>query len=112
MFENILLTICSGELPLKTIINKIYPVTLEEFADKHGLIMEVNERYDLSLPKFYAQFKGVYRKAGEVCIERCHGNGNTPEEAIEDYQNKISGKNLILHRRTEKRKEVWAPNFS
>ena len=57
---------------------------LEEFADKHKLVLEVNER------------------------ER----NDTQEEAIKSYMKSISNKLLILHAFSDDRKERWIPILS
>lgn len=78
---------------------KHYPVkrqTLEEFAAEYGLIMRVYERPpSLDLPRYYAMFLNVERKAGEIlCSE--FGEGNTEQEAIAAYVKKLSGQRLVI----------------
>jgi hypothetical protein len=91
---------------------------LQDFADKHGLIMEIGERTqtDLhpSIPfksnRFYASFKDIETKQG-ACLCGTHGNGGTGEEAISDYANQISGKLLVRGAFTEDRQEFYAPEL-
>ena len=73
---------------------------LQEFADVHGLTMEVNERSYPDLPRFHARFEGVEIAAvrGEL------GSGETEEEAIEHYRKVIQNKLLVY--RSEKRVQV------
>lgn len=76
-----------------------YPIermTIEEFAEKHDLIMEIHERTPLNMGKrwhpryrFYARFKDSGVISGSDLIMAC-GNGKTEEEAIADYQHYIN----------------------
>ena len=93
--------------------------SLEEFADEHNLVMEVVERehhgniygngYHVS--RFYAHFKKVDIKEG-FCLIGSTGNGETQEEAIEDYMREISNKLIVFDAFSETdRKELWVPNL-
>lgn len=64
----------------------INAVSLEEFADKHNLTMEVRERDDGS---WYAKFEDVHVVTG-MCLVGEFGNGATEFEAIENYAKEIS----------------------
>ena len=71
------------------------PCSLEEFADKHGLQMEVHER-SLDFPaavRFYAHFTRV-EIAKDGFLVGALGNGATPEEAIANYALCIQGCHL------------------
>jgi len=92
-------------LDMKVIINKVKEQTLEEFADEHGLIMEVNERDNETVEfikkvhgiddKYYARFKDTLISRPPM-LEGTSGNGNTPVEAIRDYKSQISLKILKM----------------
>jgi hypothetical protein len=72
-------------------IEYFYPptqVTIEEFADQHGLIMEVHQRKHHD---YYAHFKNAD-------LERVYGNGITEGGAIKNYARKISGNILVVGR--------------
>ncbi|TXH46483.1 MAG: hypothetical protein E6Q97_29520 [Desulfurellales bacterium] len=69
-------------------------MTIESFADQHGLKMLVKEAFLGGHARFLACF------AGEVQILSCPpehaGQGDTEEEAIQDYAEQISGKILVI----------------
>lgn len=88
-------------------------MTLEQFADKHGLEMEVVERPPyLNHPpemRYYARLKWIDVKDG-CGLLGVTGNGSTPEEAIKDYAPRISEKHLIFDALSkENRREIFAP---
>lgn len=71
---------------MKVTIERVNRLTLEEFANKHGLEMVVTERTNGS---FYASFRRFLVKEG--CMRRgVYGDGKTPEEAIKNYAPQIS----------------------
>ncbi len=88
---------------------------LQDFADQHGLVMEIGERTRTDLHpsirfesnRFYASFKGVETKEGAFLCGT-HGDGGTEEEAISDYAKHISGKLLVLGAFTEDRQKFYA----
>lgn len=83
--------------------------TLEEFADKHGLVMEVNERPPkYNLPPFYASFKGVEITDGSF-LRSAFGNGEIPEEAIADYIIELSENRIVVDAYKETRREINVP---
>lgn len=70
------------------------PDTLEGFADKNGLVMEVRERSGVrGYGKYYASFRGVDVSEGDTLIGK-YGNGDTPEVAISNYAFEIAGKRI------------------
>ena len=82
---------------MKTTIEKIPEVTIEEFAETNDLEMVVKER---ELPegdpaRFYASFKHCDVKGDGVLIVS-FGNGATPEEAIANYGREIHLKTLVF----------------
>ena len=84
--------------------------TIEEFADELGLKMVVRERsVNRDAPnRYFAYFPSVEIKNGGMLVGVC-GNGPTPEEAIDGYAKKISGKLLVIDAMSETRREVYAP---
>ena len=97
---------------MKTTINRITPVSIDEFADKHSLEMVVSERSH-EMPKsmrFYAHFKNCEEKTGQGMLRGTFGNGATPTQAIKAYAQEISGKTLVVDAFTEKRREILVPN--
>jgi len=99
---------------------KIIPKrTLEEFADEHGLILEINERSPESIAmshigesgRFYARFKGAEEKDG-ILLKGTFGNGSTELKAVNHYINKISEKLLVINAyNSETRKEIQTPKL-
>lgn len=86
---------------------------IEEFADKHDLKMEIGERQQYLCGndemRFWARFKGVEAKDYESsCIlSGEHGNGRTPEAAINNYATKITGKLLVVDAKTDGERKIW-----
>ncbi len=95
---------------MKTTVNKQPRQKLSDFADQHGLEMIVNERpkkYS-ELPSFYANFARVEVKDGNF-LRSTHGDGQTPEEAIEDYRRQISEQDLVFDAYRSTRRDIRAP---
>ena len=89
--------------------------TLVDFADQHGLIMEIRERTPEDLGsrwsedrRYYARFKGGEIKDGGV-LQASYGNGSTPEMAMRVYAKEISGGLLVLNAYTSDRREIYVP---
>ena len=95
-------------------IFRIPESTLEDFADANGLIMDVHERALFpigSSKRFYAHFRHAETRSGERFLSSDSGDGRTPEEAIEDYAPKISGKKLVIDAMNERRREIDVPRL-
>jgi len=97
---------------MKIVRKTLDKISLEEFADKHGLTMIITERNDPSLPRFYAAFEGVEVVTGDGMLRAAYGNGQTEDEAIADYKHKISGEQITIDADTPKRQEIIAPWFN
>ncbi len=90
-------------MKIKIILNRhISPsppklVAIQDFADEHGLVMEIHERVGNQRPeaRFYAYFQGVGTIDGHMLVSE-HGNGETPKIAVCNYVSAISGKKLRL----------------
>ena len=74
---------------MKIAIEAVPEMTLEEFADLHELLMEVRERSNPDLPRYYAHFKHTDVMENEFLVG-VYGDGSTIEEAIAAYGPKIS----------------------
>ena len=73
-------------------------MTIETFADRHGLVMQISERSqrlvdELALRPFYAHFKNTHI-AERGFLRGTSGDGWTEGEAIADYRRAISGRRL------------------
>ena len=83
--------------------------TIEDFADKNNLVMEVCERSQENGPnRFYALFKNSNIKVG-ITLHLIFGNGHTSNEAMADYADKISNKLLIINANTIEQLEIVVP---
>lgn len=86
---------------METEIRALERCTIEEFADKHGLKMVIEERSKSdwcradNFKQFYAHFDGCSLAERGMQIGM-FGDGNTHEEAIANYAEEISGKTLII----------------
>lgn len=70
-------------------------MTLEDFADRYDLMLEMKERGpDLrtrfKLPRWHCSFPNLETLEPGVLVHS-FGNGETQEEAIADYCSKLSG---------------------
>ncbi len=88
-------------------------MTIEEFANAHGLTMEIVERGAFArkhtpVDRFYARFKDAEVQEGSVLIG-VTGNGNSEYEAIYNYAEKIEGKMLVIDAFGSNRKEIMVP---
>jgi hypothetical protein len=91
------------------------PMSIEEFADLHGLEMHVMERDPKAHPghdHWYACFKNpsVEIKHGG-CLRSTFGNGHTPNKAIRDYAEEISGTTLVIDAMGPNRREIKVPTL-
>ena len=99
---------------MEVVIKAIPRLTVEQFADRHGLVMEVFERNPKvgmltgKFEPFYAHFRSSDVKEGSVLIGE-FGNGQTPAEAIADYASRISNRVLVVNASTDQRRELTVP---
>lgn len=77
-------------------------LVVKERANKNGPLK--------GLPKYYVHFKKSGVKLG-TGTAYTFGNGETIDEAIEDYCCEISSCTLIINLGTEGRKEIQLPNL-
>lgn len=92
---------------MKITINELKKQSLQDFADEHDLNIVVQERSEglgyeygerVLRPQFYAQFKPMVEVCREKMLHSYYGDGITPEEAIKDYTEQISEKELSVTR--------------
>lgn len=88
--------------------------TLEEFADKHDLILEIIERptkiTQRGVSRYYAKFKNMDIKDG-IFLRSAFGNGDTKPQAIYDLRLLLSKKLVVLNANTDNREEINCPRF-
>ena len=87
--------------------------SIENFADKNGLIMEVHERpYKVGDPeRYYAHFKNSEVREGIDCLLGLMGSGSTPDEAIAEYAKRLSLRLLIIDSFLPSRREIKVPRL-
>lgn len=88
------------------------PLTIEEFADNHDLVMVICERQHPVNDnfRFYAHFKDAETKDRSILSSE-YGDGPTPQKAVEDYTRLISGKLLIINAYSADRLEINVPQL-
>ncbi|MEN6549993.1 MAG: hypothetical protein ABFE07_28450 [Armatimonadia bacterium] len=87
------------------------PISLEKFADQHGLTLEVNIYHRGEKVFYTAWFPRV--ELSEGCVLRsCLGSGDSEAEAIRDYTQRLSGQKLVIDGGRRTRKEVCAPTLT
>ena len=98
----------------------LYPrMSLEEFANTHGLTLKITERVmdewqrRNGIERFTAQFDGV-EVGRDGILSGVYGNGNTESEAIADYVRKISRKpRLVVDAMKPTRRDIYrVPDLS
>lgn len=99
---------------MEIVRNLTEEMTLEEFADKHGLRMEVNERgHERGSPSnFYAHFEdfALQSECGYFLIGT-YGNGATEEEAIANFAKEITRRVIVIDSHGESRREICVPRL-
>lgn len=96
---------------MKTIVKDIPIVTIERFADLHGFDLEVIERRDPELPRYYAHFVPSVEIMERGCLVSVSGNGKTIEEATWDYAEKLSLTRIAVEAYTSDRREIDVPRL-
>jgi hypothetical protein len=99
---------------METVITHAPRISIEEFAERHDLVMEVGERprwgWKDDSSRWHAAFKGAEVKGDGVLIGE-YGGGPTPEGAIADYASKLPGKTLVIDAYTDRRREILVPDL-
>lgn len=84
-------------------------MSIEEFAETHDLVMEIHERTDKDgLDRYYAHFEDAEVSDSNFLIG-AYGNGKTPEEAVVNYAEEISGKMIVVDAMSDKRRNIIVP---
>lgn len=85
-------------------------MNIYEFADIIDKSIVIT-RYANQDGRFSAQFDCCETKHG-ACLCGEYGNGKTPQDAVNNYKNKIVGKTLVFHAMSEDyRQEYVAPKI-
>lgn len=82
-------------------------MTIQDFAEQHDLTMLVDE-YERG---FTARFHDAV-VVEDLLIKAVYGFGDTEEEAIRRYAEKISGRMLVFKLGTGDRREIQVPVLS
>lgn len=107
---------------MKYRLEAVPEMTFDDFVEREGLEIVVRERGSPILKslrglnggklieRYYASAVGVEVAEGGCLISRA-GNGNTPEEAIDDYAKWLSEKTIIIDAFLDKRRNIVCPRF-
>ena len=101
---------------MKIELHELETMSIEEFADRHGLVMEVHERSPKHCTvggwkpevRYYAHFKDVEIREPGVLVG-AFGDGATPELAIANYAKRISGQVIVINAFGKNRQDVCVP---
>ena len=96
-------------------------IEIKDFCNRHGLQMTVHERDDRSM-QMYMQIHGEAHRYyasidnaevdGDGVLIGAIGNGNTPDDAIKYYCERISHKKIIINAFSkDSRNEIWVPGL-
>ena len=93
---------------MKVEIVPLERMSIQEFANQHGLVMKVHERDTSHWPdaRWFARFDQFELKDGSFLVST-FGNGSTVDEAISNYCELISGKYGVINAYLHSRKEVY-----
>jgi hypothetical protein len=88
-------------------------VTLEKFAERHSLVLEMFERHPSlagQFGKYFCYFSKIEESVGEGSgLQGISGNGSTEDWAMNDYAQRLSNKKLIYDAHGQDRKEIDSP---
>ena len=94
---------------MKTILIKEQEIL--DFEKEISVELELKERSEKSnLPKYYVSFPGgevMYRST----LSSSFGNGETMDEALEDYAKQISNETLVFGAHGISRREIKCPRL-
>ena len=88
-------------------------MTLEEFADKNGLVMEVRARDEPE--RFHLRFSARFSHAGVqdgTLLKSISGKGATEDLAIGNYAREISGRLIVIDSMGADRREIEVPKLA
>ena len=87
-------------------------LTLGQFLDVHELVLEVRRRTCFeSDRRYFAYIPSSWTLESDEVRSRA-GDGSTPEEAILDYIENISGKTLVFNISGPPSRSILVPNLS
>ena len=97
---------------MKTKVFEIEQMTIEHFAERKDLTMEIRERrVPAGSPnRFYARFESCEVMDGRALVGLC-GDGPTPEDAVQDYARNIQLKRICIDAMRDSRKEIEVPRL-
>ena len=82
-------------------------VSFAEFCERHNIKLVAHERSKRSgLPPWYVSPQGLVEIREGGFLTSVHGSGETPEEALADYERRLAGHRLLIGGAYE----VVAPN--
>lgn len=105
---------------MKIVVKQPETLTLEQFAERHDLTMELTERPleawegpKAAMDRWMARFQDTDVVDGSLLVGTC-GNGPTQTEAMNDYAKKISGKKIAVDpfEQNGLRRDIWVPRLS
>lgn len=87
-------------------------INILDFADIINIKLIV-ERHPNQNGRWTASFENSEIKNSEqdICLRSIYGDAISPELAIMNYSNEISGKILVINSMTDKRKDLNIPNL-
>jgi hypothetical protein len=84
-------------------------ISIEDFADKHNLTLELHERTDGT---FFVHFMHADVKEGDCLLVGKYGDGQNEDFAIQDYCKEISNETLVISAFSKKdRREIRVPRL-
>ncbi len=91
----------------------IEKMSLQEFADRHNLVMRISERRPPleNLERFIASFKNV-EVVGDGVLSSLYGDGPTEEIAMQNYAKQLSHTLIAVDAYSPKRREIQCPELS
>lgn len=91
-------------------INLIETKEILDLEQELNRELEVNERTDAKLNRFYVKFKGG-EIIGKGDLISYTGNGNTIDKALKDYCKQISNKTIVFGAYSGNRREINLPKL-
>jgi hypothetical protein len=93
--------------------NIIENMSIADFAERHGLVMEIKERPEpLGSPmRFYAHFEHC-DVIGDGVLIGTFGDGATKQQAVEDYAKQISLKRIAINALKPQERRLSVPRLN
>jgi hypothetical protein len=91
------------------------PMTLERFADLHGFDVVVQERdpkYFTGGSRWFAVFYPSVEEKFDGILRGTFGQGCTPDEAVKEWAEEISGKLIVVDAMKPTRREIKVPKLT